>query len=558
MKTPLHLLLVALLLFAVGAGAQQPSTTTSADLLAQVGQIERGIAQVRALSQHLDEGMEVDREAISYRRDTQAFNLIRDLDALARKVAALPEGDPLRAQMLRRLQEDFSGLGESLFHRTQDLSARIEHFTQALESQSGTLKLSTEAYIEALKNLRIQSYQAAADLIDGRAALGLPAEALIESLGGQLFVLAETLTGKLKFTGSAGRALAQRLKDDPQNTEVDEAARSLALRHAENRERLEDVSDLMERLGIDNSQYKAELLQQGQSFSIRDFEKDVFVQLLEQGSHTVKTALTNNGPDFVFRALVFLLIVLVFRVLSRLVRRLVIAAFERSGADMSTLLKDVLASVSGGSVMIVGLLIALAQVGISVGPMLAGLGVAGFIVGFALQDTLGNFAAGGMILIYRPYDVDDFVEVAGASGLVKKMSLVSTTITTFDNQTLVVPNSKIWGDVIKNVTAQKLRRVDLEFGISYGDDVEHAENVLSEIVKNHQMVLDTPAPLIKLHTLGDSSVNFIVRPWVKTVDYWTVYWDITREVKLRFDREGISIPFPQRDLHVYEERAPSV
>jgi small conductance mechanosensitive channel len=201
--------------------------------------------------------------------------------------------------------------------------------------------------------------------------------------------------------------------------------------------------------------------------------------------------------------------------------------------------------------MAVGVLMALSQVGISLAPMLAGLGVAGFIVGFALQDTLGNFAAGSMILIYRPFDVDDFVEVTGASGLVKKMNLVSTTIVTFDNQTLVVPNSKIWGDVIKNVTAQKERRIDLEFGIGYDDDIELAERVLTEIVSEHEKILNQPEPMIHLHTLGDSSVNFIVRPWTKTEDYWGVYWDLMREVKLRFDREGISIPFPQRDVHLY-------
>ncbi len=149
--------------------------------------------------------------------------------------------------------------------------------------------------------------------------------------------------------------------------------------------------------------------------------------------------------------------------------------------------------------------------------------------------------------------MDDFVEVTGASGLVKNMNLVSTTITTFDNQTLVVPNSRIWGDVIKNVTAQKLRRVDLEFGIGYSDDVEHAERVLQDVVYSHDMVLKKPEALIKLHSLGDSSVNFIVRPWTKTENYWDVYWDLMREVKLRFDREGISIPFPQRDVHLYAQ-----
>lgn len=177
----------------------------------------------------------------------------------------------------------------------------------------------------------------------------------------------------------------------------------------------------------------------------------------------------------------------------------------------------------------------------------------GFIVGFALQDTLSNFASGMMILIYRPFDVDDFVEAAGISGKVSNMSLVNTTILTFDNQTIIVPNNKIWGDVIRNVTAQKIRRVDMVFGISYGDDIPNAEKLLLDIVNAHESVLEDPEPMIRLHELGDSSVNFIVRPWVKTDDYWETYWAmITRSVKMRFDEEGVSIPFPQRDVHLYQ------
>jgi small conductance mechanosensitive channel len=208
-------------------------------------------------------------------------------------------------------------------------------------------------------------------------------------------------------------------------------------------------------------------------------------------------------------------------------------------------------STAGGLVLLLGVLFGLAQLGISVGPLLAGLGIAGFIVGFALQDTLGNFAAGIMILLFRPYDVGDIVEAGGVFGKVSDMSLVNTTILTFDNQTLVMPNSKIWGDVIKNVTAQEKRRVDMTFGIGYGDDIPKAEKVLTEIVTSHDKVLDDPAPVIRLHTLNESSVDFIVRPWVNKDDFWDVYWDITRAVKIRFDEDGISIPFPQRDIHLY-------
>jgi small conductance mechanosensitive channel len=204
------------------------------------------------------------------------------------------------------------------------------------------------------------------------------------------------------------------------------------------------------------------------------------------------------------------------------------------------------------TILVIGVLIALSQVGISMGPLLAGLGVIGFIIGFALQDTLSNFAAGMLFLLYRPFDVKDLVEAGGVSGLVSHMSLVNTTILTLDNQTIIVPNGKIWGDVIKNVTAQKVRRVDLVFGISYTDDIPKTEKILQEVVAAHEAVLDDPEPMIRVHELGDSSVNFIVRPWVKTDDYWETYWALTRAVKIRFDEEGVSIPFPQRDVHLYK------
>jgi small conductance mechanosensitive channel len=158
-----------------------------------------------------------------------------------------------------------------------------------------------------------------------------------------------------------------------------------------------------------------------------------------------------------------------------------------------------------------------------------------------------------MILFYRPFDVGDLVDAGGVSGKVSHMSLVNTTFMTLDNQRLIVPNNLIWQSVITNVTAQRVRRIDLMFGISYDDDIDKAEEILSDIVESHEAVLDKPEPMIHLHELGDSSVNFIVRPWVKTDDYWDTYWDVTKAVKKRFDEEGISIPYPQRDIHVIEK-----
>ncbi|MCB1815394.1 MAG: mechanosensitive ion channel family protein, partial [Candidatus Competibacteraceae bacterium] len=217
---------------------------------------------------------------------------------------------------------------------------------------------------------------------------------------------------------------------------------------------------------------------------------------------------------------------------------------------VTNLLKNFVVNVVQKLVFFVGLIIALSMLEVNIGPFLAAIGAAGFIVGFALQGTLSNFAAGIMILLYRPYDVGDYVSVAGVSGTVEDMSLVSTTLRLPDNQIVIVPNGQIWGDVITNVTGTDKRRVDLVFGIGYDDDIQAAQDVLEDIINKHPQVLKEPAPVVRLHELADSSVNFVVRPWSKTSDYWAVYWDITRAVKERFDQADISIPYPQQDVHI--------
>jgi small conductance mechanosensitive channel len=279
----------------------------------------------------------------------------------------------------------------------------------------------------------------------------------------------------------------------------------------------------------------------------------VFTLVASGWTQVVTNWILTNGGTMVFNILLFIIIIFVSRILSRWVKRGTETALRYATTPLSTLSQRMLVSGAASSVYIIGILIALSQIGFSLGPVLTGLGIAGFVVGFALQDTLSNFASGMMILFYRPFDVGDVIDSDGIFGTVSEMSLVNTTILTFDNQTLIVPNSQIWGNVIKNLTAQTQRRVDLVFGIGYGEDIVKAEGVLKQILDDHEKILDDPKPLIKVHELGDSSVNFAVRPWVRTDDYWEVYWDITRSVKLKFDEAGISIPFPQRDVHFYTD-----
>jgi small conductance mechanosensitive channel len=257
-----------------------------------------------------------------------------------------------------------------------------------------------------------------------------------------------------------------------------------------------------------------------------------------------------GGLRWLKRIASFIVTLLVFYALARAAGRVTHRTVSAS-KKFSDLLKEFFVNATRKSVMLIGIIIALSMLGVEITPFVAGLGVAGFVLGFALQGTLSNFASGLMILMYRPYDVGQVIEAAGVKGTVDSMNLVSTTIKTFDNQIVIVPNGEIWGGVITNVTGSDTRRVDMVFGISYTDDIAKSVKVLEDIVSKHELILEEPEPVIKLHELADSSVNFVCRPWVKTEDYWTVYWDVTRAVKERFDAENISIPFPQQDVHLH-------
>ncbi len=314
---------------------------------------------------------------------------------------------------------------------------------------------------------------------------------------------------------------------------------------------LRELITVADKLGIETSEYKRQVFETTGEISYEQLNFKVAWSILSSVYDSLLSWLADNAPQQLFQLLVFGAILLLASVVARFARNVVQKATTSKNLKMSMLMQEFFVGMSGRIVWALGILIGLSQIGINLTPVLTGFGIAGVIIGFALQDTLSNFAAGMMLLLYRPFDVGDFVFAGGVDGKVSHMSLVNTTIRTFDNQIIIVPNSKIWGDVIKNVTHERVRRVDMVFGIGYGDDLLKAEAILTEIVESHEAVLRAPEPMIKVHTLNTSSVDFIVRPWVKTDDYWDVYWDVTKAVKLRFDEEGITIPFPQRDVHLH-------
>jgi len=437
---------------------------------------------------------------------------------------------------LEELETSIAELRES--RKSTDLAAR-PGLDLRLGRRNSELKLAYERLSQSLVSLKsLQDIE--------------PDQLTSPQLEDRLWRQAEILAGRVELHAELFKNVQGRLEEAPDTSELKATLDESEVAFSRDIELLGSLVELMDTLELDTSDYRTTLLQTGQ-ITGKTVDRNILLALLEEWAETLKTWFSENVPQILIKLFVFLLTVSAFWVLAALVRKLVNLAVAR--LELSQLLERMLISTASKAVMLLGILVAFTEVGVQLAPLLAGLGIAGFIVGFALQDSLSNFASGLMILSYRPFDVGDVIEAGGAFGKVSDMSLVSTKILTFDNQTMVVPNNKIWQDVIKNVTAQDIRRVDMVFGISYSDDIPHAEKILAEIVQASEKILDDPEPVIRLHNLGESSVDFIVRPWAKTSDYWDVFWDVTRQVKLRFDQEGISIPFPQRDVHFYQEGA---
>lgn len=248
-----------------------------------------------------------------------------------------------------------------------------------------------------------------------------------------------------------------------------------------------------------------------------------------------------------------LTIFVVGRRLSRMLGGVLESVLKRTKLD--NMLVQFVLSIAQVMLTLVVIVAALGQLGVDTTSLIALVGAAGLAIGLALQDSLKNFAAGVLLIFFRPFKEGDFVEVAGISGVAESITIFNTVMRTGDNREVIVPNGAIYADVITNYNRRPTRRVDLVFGIGYDDDLRKAKALLIEIVKADPRVLPEPEPVVAVSALADSSVNFIVRPWVKTEDYWATYWALTENVKLRFDEEGISIPYPQMDVHLKREES---
>ncbi len=238
---------------------------------------------------------------------------------------------------------------------------------------------------------------------------------------------------------------------------------------------------------------------------------------------------------------------------AKMIARLVKGLLERHDADQA--LTGFVGNLVNALVVTFAVIAALNKVGIQTTSLIAIVGAAGLAIGLALKDSMGNFAAGVMILIFKQFKAGDFIEAAGVLGVVETLNIFSTQLKTGDNKTVYVPNGKLIGDNIINYSTKPTRRIDMVVGVSYDADLSHVKKVLEDILAKESRVLEDPAPTIGVLELADNSVNFAFRPWVNAADYWGVHFDLHAALKTRFDEEGIGIPYPQRDVHHYQHEA---
>jgi len=255
--------------------------------------------------------------------------------------------------------------------------------------------------------------------------------------------------------------------------------------------------------------------------------------------------------DWVIKIVIALLIYLIGKWIAKRVTNVVKKLMNARDADPT--LVNFLSNVVYAILLVAVILAALDTLGLPVTSLLAIVGAAGLAIGLALKDSLGNFASGVMLVMFRPFKKGDFVEVAGVAGSVQEIRIFSTTLTTPDNKLIIIPNAQVASGTITNYSANDQRRVDLVFGVGYDDDLKVARDVLTRLCTEHPKILDDPETKIFVMNLGDSSVDFAVRPWAKTEDYWTVYSDLLEQAKVELEAAGCNIPYPQTDVHLHHQ-----
>jgi small conductance mechanosensitive channel len=427
--------------------------------------------------------------------------------------------------------------------------SEIQKLAQQRESTAPAKLLEFEDRMAEYNGRIDQYYEMLLILADQMERVSLDSAPALDYVQNYLPARADRLMGRITLTSAQIQSLEDRIADGETDADTAAELRAANAKLGWTTASLAEATRVLDLIDYPTAPYRQVLIRTtGLTEDIFDLE--VAQGLFDEFLDSVLDWLGDNGVTIVFQILVFIVIVMVSRVLGNLAGNLVRRGLDASGMKASDVLKSMFASIVSRTILLLGLLFGISQLGVEIGPVLAGIGIIGFAVGFALQETLSNFAAGTMLLVYRPFDSGDVISAGGVTGTVSELSLVNTTLHTFDNRQIVVPNSKIWGDIITNVTAQEERRVDITVRVSPEESTERVEQALAAVIAADDRVLSEPAPNIRINKLDDAAVEYIIRPWAARDDYWNLYWDLNRAIKVKFEDEGIRLAFEQRRLVV--------
>jgi len=563
------LVVIAALLAVLGTGAptaqEQPATTESAQS-APPDSVPPDLARARELLDLLETSLDslLTIESRMKGKDDEARDVLRNraqifvkrvtdnqyklLDLTAKlETAGIPTKD-IETRFKRFIGKEFDIYERSV----QFWAAELDDLREQRASVEPEIRGDIEVSIEEARGRLDGLLHGTANTLEIADSLGLDVSQEWRRFEKNLTTRAENLVGRLQIAIKSRDKLQEKLRAAERSgaTESDLSADRTRLHYAERRvegvaSSLDETVDLLEDRGFEGVKYRQFIIETTGEISERILDPKILFGIVKNALGDAWDWVKDNAPAFLIKLLIILAFVFLFRFLFRLgwwlVRLLGLA-------KMSRLMRDLVDRMLRPLATIIGLIGGLWFLGVNPAHLLAGVGVASVIIGLALQDSLSNLAAGFFILATRPFDVDDVVVSGSVFGTVKAMGLANTTIVTFDNRRLMVPNRKIWGDVIENRSAEAVRRVEIEVRIGYKEDLDRAITILKDLLAENERILKKPEPAIFVSELADSWIEIAVRPWVRNEDWWPLLTELPRLVRLRFAEEGIEIPYPKREV----------
>jgi small conductance mechanosensitive channel len=515
--------------------AQSPEEVAAGGLDARFDRVAQMIDAVDALP-------EWDRDGLLFRVDEEILALHDELAKLTETLPQKPEG---AAPEGTAPHERLSGWLDRALALS---SARIVGLGQRIDTELATYDefsnatdtIISRAFVQDLRRIRLRHLAAALDQIDSREALGLPAVTEVRrQLEDGLDLAAERLVGQIRLDAMTLEELRRGIAADPAEESLRSALRAVERKQTGNLDTVSGVVALLSRMGRDTTVLRALQAQQRGLIGAEIFDADVFLSLMNDRLEMAREKFVLAGPVWTLRLLAFVSVLIIAWLVARGARELVHRITLHRSVELGDLRERTLVSLAYSAVLLVGVVLALSALGVSLVPLLAGLGVASIIVGLALQESLGNLAAGGMILITRPFDLHDRIRVGNAEGKVKDMSLVATTVASHDNKILVIPNRQVWSSTITNFTRAKVRRVDVEVSIPNDSDLAGVERLLRECIDAEERILNKPSPLVHFGDIGESKIAFWVRGWVQTADVDPVTIALKRSIAERLRETGV-------------------